>query len=106
MKAGRASATTEPDMVRVLIVVALLAGCAGTPPPAPKVVKCPTCEGDGRVEGQSCDMCPGTGKIADGKGGEIRCPLCAGTGKQIGECPICRGTGELVEAAPGILSNR
>ena len=73
-----------------------------------QVVACDTCEGDGKVEGQPCDMCDSTGELVINSGKsrvKSKCPLCLGTGKQIGVCPICGGSGKMIQESPGVLRN-
>lgn len=67
--------------------------------PEPVVVDCDDCQGDGKVEGQPCDMCGQTGDFTDSKGTvhKGKCPLCLGTGKRMGVCPICGGSGKLIQ---------
>ena len=39
-----------------------------------KTIKCPVCQGNGKVNGQTCHQCKGDRKIV--------CPKCGGTGNE------------------------
>lgn len=60
-------------------------------------VKCGTCYGTGRVDGERCESCSGTGEFqevcsgCDGTG-NISCYRCGGNGAQT--CTMCNGTGQ------------
>jgi hypothetical protein len=71
------------------------------------LVKCPNCEGSGKIEcsdcegsgAQECNRCSGSGHFEDkdcdkcGGSGELKCDTCQGSGKE--ECSDCEGNGKV-----------
>lgn len=60
--------------------------------------RCGWCDGRGRVSGEQCLVCEGTGKhqpcsVCHGTGKKPPCLVCGGTGRKLG-CGSCGGTGK------------
>lgn len=77
-----------------------------SPPPEPRMVTCPECDGYGRSM-QQCPECSGTGSQCNHELGNSHeeCGECSGRGKLMMRCETCNGRGEIVDEGRGMIDS-